>query len=524
MRNELRPTARYLRGLRGYLRRPLDPADAPGLVERQLAGREDAFLRLLDRGVFRQSQGVYARLLRHGGVEHGDLESLVREHGVEGAMERLRREGIYVSLEEFKGRRPIARPGLEIPTAEADFDNPLLAGHYEARTSGSRSAGRRIVIDLDLLAYEAAYHQLFLTIHGLSGRPLAAWYATPPGAAGLKCVLYEAKLGRSAERWFTPVPPAFGPGSTKFRLFTASTRLATQLWGRPIPKPMHVPPDDPEAAVRWLAEKRAGGTPAVVSANPSSAVRAAGAAAELGLDISGTTFLIGGEPVTSAKAERVAASGSRVVPVYAMAELGLIGIGCPDSRSVDEVHLFSDKLAVIQSDQPVEGGPSVGALLLTALLPSSPKLMLNVESGDYGRLESRPCECAFGKIGLTTRLRDIRSYEKLTSEGITFLGSDLITLVEETLPARFGGGPTDYQLVEEERAGLPKVSIVVSPRIGGLDEPEVVRTVLATLGADDGRRQMSQMWKKGRTVEVVRREPYPGPMHKIQSLHQEKWS
>jgi hypothetical protein len=457
-------------------------------------------------------------------VEQGDLERLVQDEGVEAALERLHREGIYVTLEEFKGRRPIARPGLEIPTAEADFDNPLLTGHYEARTSGSRSAGRRIVIDLDLLAYEAAYHQLFLSIHGLTGRPLAAWYAVPPGAAGLKCVLYEAKLGRSAERWFTPVPHGYGPGLTKFRLFTAATRLATRLWGRPIPKPEHAPADDPGAAVRWLAEKRASGTPAVVSANPSSAVRAAGAAAEAGLDISGTSFLIGGEPVTPAKVRQITASGSRVVPVYAMAELGLIGIGCPDSRAVDEVHLFSDKLAVVQRDQPVEGGPSVGAFLLTTLLPSCPKLMLNVESGDYGLLEIRPCDCTFGKIGLTTRLRDIRSYEKLTSEGVTFLGSDLITLVEETLPARFGGGPTDYQLVEEEQSGLPKVCIVVSPRVRALDEKEVVRIVLRTLESDDGRRQMSRMWREGRTVEVIRREPYPGPTHKIQSLHQMKWS
>ena len=49
---------------------------------------------------------------------------------------------------------------------------------------------------------------------------------------------------------------------------------------------------------------------------------------------------------------------------------------------------------------------------------------------------------------------------------MNFLGADLIRLIEEVLPARFGGAPTDYQFVEREDArGLPKVDLRVSPRI-----------------------------------------------------------
>ena len=33
---------------------------------------------------------------------------------------------------------------------------------------------------------------------------------------------------------------------------------------------------------------------------------------------------------------------------------------------------------------------------------------------------------------------------------MTFLDSDVIRVLEEVLPARFGGGPTDFQLVEQE--------------------------------------------------------------------------
>ena len=133
------------------------------------------------------------------------------------------------------------------------------------------------------------------------------------------------------------------------------------------------------------------------------------------------------------------------------------------AAAIDEVHLLLDKVAVLQYPKVVRPGlPPVGALHLTTLLPSCPKLMLNVETDDYGVLSERDCGCPLGALGFRTHLHDIRSYEKLTSEGMSFLGGDLLTLVEELLPQRFGGGPADYQLVEEEVGGLPKVSLVVA--------------------------------------------------------------
>ena len=82
--------------------------------------------------------------------------------------------------------------------------------------------------------------------------------------------------------------------------------------------------------------------------------------------------------------------------------------------------------------------------------------MLNVESDDYGVLERRHCGCPLDAAGLDLHMHTIRSWEKLTSEGMTLGGADLIRLVEEILPARFGGAPTDWQLVEEEEEGLPE--------------------------------------------------------------------
>jgi hypothetical protein len=146
--------------------------------------------------------------------------------------------------------------------------------------------------------------------------------------------------------------------------------------------------------------------------------------------------------------------------------------------------------------------------------------MLNVETDDHAVVEDRACGCLIGEVGFSRHLRRIRSWEKLTSEGMTFAGRDVIRLLEETLPRRFGGAPTDYQFVEETEGALPAVVIVVSPRVGPVDESQVVGTVVAALGEDGiAPEQMSSIWRDGGTLRVVRREPYATPGAKILSVH-----
>ncbi len=61
---------------------------------------------------------------------------------------------------------------------------------------------------------------------------------------------------------------------------------------------------------------------------------------------------------------------------------------------------------------------------------------------------------------------------------MNFLGPDLLALLEEVLPARFGGAPTDYQLAEREDEALPWIEVVVAPRLGRVDEQELTTAVL----------------------------------------------
>jgi hypothetical protein len=123
-------------------------------------------------------------------------------------------------------------------------------------------------------------------------------------------------------------------------------------------------------------------------------------------------------------------------------------------------------------------------------------------------------------MGFRQHVHTIRSYEKLTTEGMHFMGTELVRLLEDTLPARFGGGPTDYQLVEDEEQGMTRLSLVVSPRLGPIEETQLVASVLETLGSDaPGLRMMAATWQQAGTLRVVRREPFTTSSAKIQTLH-----
>jgi hypothetical protein len=146
--------------------------------------------------------------------------------------------------------------------------------------------------------------------------------------------------------------------------------------------------------------------------------------------------------------------------------------------------------------------------------------MLNTESGDYGELDQRECGCHLERLGLRTHLTGLGSYEKLTSEGVSFMRNELYALIEEVLPARYGGHGTDYQLVEEEEQGLTRVSIIVSPYIGEVDEQALIATVLQTLGRYfEGGDRMANEWRRGETLRVVRREPFASGSRKILPLY-----
>lgn len=429
--------------------------------------------------------------------------------GVEASLEKLYDAGVYVTLEEFKGRRPLERKGLYLELREGSFDNPLAQGAFMVQTGGSTGRARRLAIDFELMAYDAACKILNHFSNGVLGRPYAIWKAVPPGSSGLKNALCAIQLGTPLAAWFSPTPISWRADMWKSAVFTYYALAMARWSGRPIPYPKHVPLDRAVEVAAWLAGKAQAGSPAVISLSSSRSVRVCTAAKEKGLDLSGTVFRVGGEPFTPARQRLLEEAGARAFSGWAMAECGPLAGGCANPSACDEVHLFLGKIAVIQRPKLLPDGQSrLDALYLTTLLPAAPKIMLNLDTGDYGVLSLRDCGCGLQREGLTVHLHTIRSYEKLTTGGMHFLGGEFVTLVEEILPRAFGGSPTDYQFVEEEQGPESKVRILISPRLGEIAESEVIGKVLNFLASRSrGDRSMAWHWQQSGTLSVSREEP-----------------
>lgn len=520
--DDLAAFRRYASRLPRFLEQPLSAQSCLDGIRNRLDVREDNLLRIFERGIYAQPHSPFRALLVHAGVELGDVRELLRSEGVERTLERLYDEGVYVTFEEFKGLRTLERPGLSLKVTPRDFDNPLYLPAYSAANTGSSGVTRRVRLDFDALALTAAYDSVIIDLLQARDRPVAIWLPVPPSLIGLGNVLRSAKLGRTVERWFSQNPLDPRVGSLKDYALTKYTIHACRRRGVAFPAPEHVPLTEAHVVAEWLAGKVAAGTPAFLAAGPPSVgVRVCLAARERGIDISGTVFRFTGEPYTAGKARVIADAGCRATSIYSSTELSMMGMGCANPEEPDEVHFAADRLALLQRDRSVgSNGARVGALLFTTLHPSCPKLTLNAEMDDYAVLTKRDCGCPAERLGFDRHLHTIRSHAKLTSAGTTFLGGELHTLVEQILPARFGGAATDYQLVEGEEDGLPTVTIVVSPRVGEVDERAVVAAVLENVRSGPAyHRMMAGFWRDGETLRVERREPHSTHSAKILPLH-----
>lgn len=179
-------------------------------------------------------------------------------------------------------------------------------------------------------------------------------------------------------------------------------------------------------------------------------------------------------------------------------------------------------VALLPNPRPLEnGGSPFQPLVCTTLHPSFPRLLLNVENGDYGYFTQRDCGCALENVGLSLHLHHIRSFEKFTSEGMNYFYGDLFELFERILPAEFGGGPGDYQLVEEEDSqGQTRLSLLVDPAVGELDESRLLAQLHEGLAQGSrGNLFMSKIWQDSGTFRIKRDIPHASGRGKILPLH-----
>ena len=106
---------------------------------------------------------------------------------------------------------------------------------------------------------------------------------------------------------------------------------------------------------------------------------------------------------------------------------------------------------------------------------------------------------------------------------MTFLDTDVIRVLEEVLPARFGGVPTHYQLVEGRADdGQPSVRLLVDPALGPVDAQAVAEVFLGAIAAGSGAEKiMGTVWRDTGLLSVERRPPLTTASGKILHLHLE---
>jgi hypothetical protein len=332
------------------------------------------------------------------------------------------------------------------------------------------------------------------------------------------------KVGQPLLRWFSPTSPGPGRAAGKSAAITWGTVLASAMLGQRIPYPRYVPMQRVEVIARWLAGQRTRGVLVTFDTMASGAVRNPLSAEQLGLDISGHIMRTGGEPLTPGKVAVLERAGLRYCSQYGSSEAETMGFSCGDGQAPDDMHLLTYRLAMVQMAKRLEGWPEpVGALLITRFSPRAALVMLNLELGDYGVLIERDCDCALGAAGLRTHLHTLRSYEKLTSVGMHFMGADLHEILEESLPGRFGGSPLDYQFVERELEGQTTLTLVMSPAVGPANEGEVIAYTLGELERrTKAGRMMTDIWRDAGLLRLERAEPRLTRAAKIQPLHVER--
>ena len=132
-----------MRGVYELLKQPpvRDPKQA---YRTSHAAREDNFLGLVRDTVFGGPPNPYREMMHLAGCSYGDLETAVRQEGLEPTLKRLCVNGVYLTHDEFKGKVEIVRSGRHIVSDEHSFLNPLVRGRMETSSGGSRSPGTRI--------------------------------------------------------------------------------------------------------------------------------------------------------------------------------------------------------------------------------------------------------------------------------------------------------------------------------------------------------------------------------------------
>jgi hypothetical protein len=450
-------------GLAYVHRLPADPnyRDTIGNLFRDRAANFLGMVKLL----LSDAAHPYTRLFRLAGCTYADLEAEVGRRGLEDTLRSLLAEGVYLTLDEFRGNTEIVRGGLHIRSSLADWENTAGCGPLLNVSSGSSSGkSLKTMHSLEYFKFRIACGRIMRDELRDGPRAAITMLSILPSSIGLAGCLSATKLGYRSGRWF-----ALGGGGSlrknlHYKVLTSAIVARLRLAGAGVPYPTYLAPDDFVPVAAFIAERKAAGVPATIVGMVSSTSRVAAAALDAGLDIRGTFALVTGESLTDVKRNVIEQAGIEVYPLYSTSEFGGIGMPCRQMRAGNCVHITLAGLALVSRRQETWGDEDGEALHITSLLPYAPHMLINVETGDTGVIERTTCDCEFSRLGYDFQVRDIAATSKLRGQGYTLSAPEVIRLLEEGLARKFGGIPGDYQLLEVEGKAQTEMVLRIHPR------------------------------------------------------------
>lgn len=476
-------------------------------IQQRLERREQTFLELAQRAIFHNPKNPYHHLLRDAGIGFEDLKGSAHRSGLDATLKQLRDEGIFLTFEEYKGRQPLVRRGKRYPFSMQDLRIPHHADNFiTTSTGGSTGAAIHLPLSLTSALVGASHVAVSYAQWGTEAMKMGLWSSTPL-TANLPTLLIRSILNRPLSAWFTMLSDRHATPSWKDRLLLHTALHMMARRGFAVPAVQHIPFEQAHRIAEWIAAQQSCKT--WISCNVSSAVRICQAAKDRKLEIHGTCFGMGSEPLTEAKKAEINGAGCVPVAVYNSMEAGRIASICSHPRCADDLHVCTDLVAVITRRRPRPFSEElVDAFLITTLRQDRGLFLLNVEFDDFGFLEERACGCSLDRLGFRLHVGNIRSFAKLNTAGTTVPLGDIAWVIEQAMPQAFGGASIDYQLVEEDQGSQTRLTLRISPRVGPLMEAKVLERFFSTVSDIDARyAEFAHLWNASGAVRIARAEP-----------------
>jgi hypothetical protein len=95
-----------------FFREKITIGEAEEAVKKALEDRNRRFLELVRSQIYGHPGSPYLQLLKSVRCDFSDLRAYVQLHGVEKALSKLATEGVYLTSDEFKGKKEVVRGGL----------------------------------------------------------------------------------------------------------------------------------------------------------------------------------------------------------------------------------------------------------------------------------------------------------------------------------------------------------------------------------------------------------------------------